>query len=168
MIIVVFGLPGSGKSFFATKLAEKLEAEYVGSDKTRKAIDAMGRYSLNDKFKVYHRMTALVSRAIWKGKMVVVDATFHLQRMRDLFTALARLHHKPIVFIRIESTEEIIRERLTAPRKDSEADFSVYESLKNEFEKVSEPNITLKSGKNNIEEMLKEAMDYILQEHETG
>jgi len=35
MIIIVFGLPGSGKSYFASKLAERINARYINSDVIR-------------------------------------------------------------------------------------------------------------------------------------
>jgi len=35
MIIVVTGLPGSGKSYFAQQLAPLMDAEYINSDKVR-------------------------------------------------------------------------------------------------------------------------------------
>ena len=44
MLIAVMGLPGSGKSYFAHKLAGKLKAIYIGSDQVREKLDLLGEY----------------------------------------------------------------------------------------------------------------------------
>jgi len=49
MIIIVCGLPGSGKSFFAHRLAAKLDALHISSDKTRKEMKTLGHYTFTDK-----------------------------------------------------------------------------------------------------------------------
>ncbi|HUZ58418.1 MAG TPA: AAA family ATPase [Hanamia sp.] len=36
MIVIVFGLPGSDKSYFASRLAKMIHAGHVNSDKVRK------------------------------------------------------------------------------------------------------------------------------------
>ena len=38
MIVIVFGLPGSGKSYFASHLASMINADYINSDKVRRTM----------------------------------------------------------------------------------------------------------------------------------
>ena len=58
MMIIVSGLPGSGKSYFASRLARKFEATYINSDLMRKKIEAQGRYAFDDKLNVYEEMAS--------------------------------------------------------------------------------------------------------------
>lgn len=44
MIILVAGLPGPGKSYFAEKLAGILSAVYLNTDRIRLALHAAGKY----------------------------------------------------------------------------------------------------------------------------
>ena len=161
MIIIVAGLPGSGKSFFAEKLAGQIHAEYLNSDRVRISLKTTRKYSLQDKFAVYNEMAIRTGEYLQKGKTVVVDATFWLQSMRELFEKVAKRHSTVIAFILITANEDLIKERLSSPRKDSEADFEVYKKVKDEFQELTTPHLTLESGTGNIETILQKAVAYI-------
>ncbi|MEO6285360.1 MAG: ATP-binding protein [Dyadobacter sp.] len=166
MIVIVSGLPGSGKSFFASRLAAVTNALYFNSDKIRAERDAKGKYSFKDRLSIYLYIADQTGKAVDKGQHVVVDATFYHHAMRDLFIELAAMHQTPIFMILVEADEALIRERLSKPREFSEADFGVYESLKEQFEKIDMPCLRLKSGTDNIEDMIKQAKEYISKAHD--
>lgn len=164
MIILVAGLPGSGKSYFAERLAGRLDAKYVNSDRVRMELHASGEYSVKDKLVVYKEMLLKTMKAIEDEKHVVVDATFYHHIMREMFLRLAEGYKKEIRLIEVVADEAIIRERLKRPRKYSEADFAVYERLRDDFEGITMPHLVLESTDDNLKEMLKSAIMYI--EHE--
>jgi predicted kinase len=166
MIIVVMGLPGSGKSYFAEKLAQQLEAVYINSDKTRTALGARGKYTFEDKLNVYKSMAEKASQSLADGKRVVVDATFYQRRMIDLFRDLARQYLSPVCFIKVEADERLIKYRLSRSRADSEADYDVYLKIKEQFEPLTIPYLSLQSEDDNINHMLELALDYIGEIHE--
>ena len=56
MVILVLGLPGSGKSYFAGRLAQKINAEYLNSDQIRKEMFQGRTYSDSEKAKVYEAL----------------------------------------------------------------------------------------------------------------
>ena len=89
MIIIVFGLPGSGKSYFASKLAKRLEAKYVSSDVVRKQLFTVRKYTGEEKTKVYDVMNKEMKEAIQQGKDIVLDATFYKGRIRNKFKETA-------------------------------------------------------------------------------
>lgn len=161
MIIIVAGLPGSGKSYFAERLASKIGALYIGSDKVRKSMDAMGQYSFEDKLQVYKEMVKILEENLNKYTNVVVDATFYLSAMRDLFLQAAENRGVPICFMLIESSEQLMKERVSRPREDSEADFAVYKKVKAQYEELTIPHLKLESTNENIDSMLETAMTYI-------
>ena len=166
MIIIASGLPGSGKSYFASRLAKKLDALYLSSDQLRLDQNALGKYSLKDKLAIYLAMSDQTAKAVDNDQNVVVDATFYHHTMRDLFVELARMHHTPLYVFLIVADEELILERLSKPRELSEADLGVYQSMKAAFEKMDMQHRVLKSERNNIEAMLQSATDYIFKIHE--
>jgi predicted kinase len=165
-IIIVFGLPGSGKSYFAEALSRRLAAVHVNSDQVRNALSARGKYSLEDKLRVYHAMAELSNDLLVEGKSVVVDATFYLRVMVNVFTGLAKKRSCPILFIKIVADEALIKERLSKPRKDSEADYDVYLKIKEKFEEVQEPYLTVRSENSNIDNMIELSLEYISSPHD--
>lgn len=56
MVVIVIGLPGSGKSFFASQLAQLINADYINSDQVRKTMMPPGHYSQQEKHSVYSQM----------------------------------------------------------------------------------------------------------------
>ena len=46
MVVIVFGLPGSGKSYFASRLAGIISADYINSDRVRREIPIPGLEAL--------------------------------------------------------------------------------------------------------------------------
>lgn len=154
MIIIVSGLPGSGKSFFADKLARLLQAEYLSSDRIRKELKKSGQYTFSDKLAVYLAMAERARKAVRENKTVIVDATFYHHTMRDFFKQLAKEEAVTILFILVETTEEIVKKRLKGPRIESEADYGVYMNIKEQFEAYDFPHLTLFSSNDNIDDML--------------
>lgn len=161
MLIVVCGLPGSGKSFFAKRLSERLDARYLSSDRARKDLEARGQYAFDDELNVYEQMAVDAGRALRKGKDVVVDATFYRKEMRDIFSTLSRLLHQPGACIRIVCDEDLTRERLSRPRLDSQADFSIYKQVESQFEDLEDDHLVLESTRDNIDSMLQQGLRYV-------
>jgi predicted kinase len=161
MIVIVLGLPGSGKSFFASRLAEMLKAPYISSDKVRIEMKVKGKYTFDDKLLVYDEMKRQTDQALKEKKTIVIDGSFYHHEMRDLFISLAENHQTPIRFIEITANEETIKERLKQPRKESEANFEVYQLIKKQFEPLDMPRLEIQSGYNNIDKMLLDASNYL-------
>jgi len=161
MMIIVMGLPGSGKSFFAQHLAKALNAEYLSSDRVRSTLKMSGKYSLNDKLYVYEWLANLAEGAIDRKANVVVDATFYLQQTRELFLEIARRRNIDIKCILIQASETVIKKRLEQPRKESEADYQVYKKIKKEYENIDIPCLRLTSKSDNIDLMLELAQEFI-------
>ncbi len=165
MIVIVFGLPGSGKSFFASKLAEKTGAEYLNSDQIRLSIFPERQYTEAEKMKVYTVMADQTEKLIRKERDVVLDATFYKEHLRENFRHLAKSNEVPLLFIEVIARESIIKERLNRKRVFSEADYPVYLTIKESFEPLSEDHLILESTQENIDWMLKQALDHIKKSH---
>lgn len=161
MLILVAGLPGSGKSFLAEKLALQLSATYLNSDQIRIKSGATGKYTYKDKLVVYQQMCTEASLAIRKEKNVVVDATFFNHTLREIFVKLARTCGTQLHVIEVIAEESLIKKRLAKERKYSQADYLVYEKIRDEFEEITMPHLVLISTDNNIEDMMAAALHYL-------
>jgi predicted kinase len=160
MIVIVFGLPVSGKSFFASQLADMLKAEYLSSDKMRRAMFDTRTYSIKEKLAVYKEMLKQIREAERQHINLVLDATFYKKDIRKLFLDGVE-DMVDIIFIEVRAEESLIRERLKRPRKDSEADFAVYKKIKKQWEPMHKIHLVLQSTDNNIKDMLAKTAEYL-------
>ena len=160
MVVIVFGLPGSGKSFFASRLASMMDACHIKSDTVRKEMLKKRNYSVDEKLSIYNAMLSKLIEAKKQNINVVVDATFYKNEIRRNFISKGPAN-ECILFIEVIADESLIKERLKKTREDSEADFEVYKKIKEEWEPMDEPHLVLKSTDENINEMLLKTTDYL-------
>lgn len=159
-VVIVFGLPGTGKSYFAERLAEQINAQYINSDRLRKELFPERTYSGKEKEMVYKVMLENARTAINKNINVVLDATFHRKDIRRIF--LEEIGTKSeIFFIEIRADENTIRHRLQKERPYSEADFEVYKLIQQEWEPHNEPHLTLYSTDDDISHLLQKAIEHL-------
>ncbi|HLT82445.1 MAG TPA: ATP-binding protein [Cyclobacteriaceae bacterium] len=155
VVVAVCGLPGSGKSYFASRLAERMNAVYFSSDRIRREMFKRRSYSDDEKTEVYKEM---IRRARdHAAKPIVFDATFYRRGIRSLF----REAFPGLVWIEVTAAEDIIRARLQKPRVDSEADLKVYHLIRSQWEPLEGEHLTLESTSDNIDDMLESAMQYL-------
>lgn len=159
--ILVAGLPGAGKTYFARKLAANLGAAYLSSDILRKTLTPDRTYSNAEKEKVYSELDHRLSHALRAAQTVVVDATFIQESLRLRFFETARIANAKSIMIEVKAGEATIRKRLERPREDSDADFAIYEKLRDLHEPISIPHLVLHSDEMNVEEMIAQAKKWI-------
>jgi predicted kinase len=141
VFIIVSGLPGTGKSYFSQRLAEKIPLVILESDDLRKVLFPRPAYTQEESsylFKVCH---GLIEFLLKKGISLVLDATNLSERNREyLYSISERLGIKRII-VRITAPQQVVQERLQArthqPANRSDADWEVYRRMKSEVEKIT-------------------------------
>lgn len=128
MLIIVFGLPGSGKTYFASRLAALIQAQYISSDRVRRQLYNQRTYTDSEKGTVYNAMHLQLQAALQQQKNVVLDGTFYKSKFRYEFVKAAS-HITPVFFVEVIADESLIKKRLEKKREDSEADFEVYNKI---------------------------------------
>src|SRR6185369_16948306 len=108
MVIMVFGLPGSGKSYFASRLAQQLDAVYVNSDELRMKLFAKRTYTDSEKMLVYEAMIEAMTEALSRKIPILLDATFYKASLRDKFEHAANAFKVKIIYIEVTAPEKII------------------------------------------------------------
>lgn len=161
ILILVIGLPGSGKSYFSERLALQLSAVHLQTDKVRKEMHLEGNYSDEDKLLVYKSTCDRAENLLKQGRAVIVDATFHREVYRELFFHMAAKLEIQVVIIWVEADQDTAKSRLKTSRKYSEADYEVYLRIKGDFDPPLHPYLHLTSTNSNIEGMLHKAVNYI-------
>ncbi len=154
MVVIVFGLPGSGKSFLASRLALKLNAEYINSDQVRLRLFKKRKYTEEEKVLVYDTLLAKARSAIKNKSNLVIDATFYKQQLREPY--LKEMNNE-VVFIEVTARKATIKKRLSHPRAFSEADYKVHKKIKKEWEPFEDKHLILESTDDNIGQLLDKA-----------
>ncbi len=161
MVIIVSGLPGSGKSYFASHLAEVVKGVHLKSDEVRRELEKMGVYDQQSKFQVYQKLISQMEEVVSSGNHVILDATFHKVSSRKMAIDKMESLQQDYYWFYLEADEEVIHRRVTKDRADSEANYRVYEQLKAEMDPIQIPHLTLDSSDNNPERLLEKAKTYI-------
>jgi len=142
-LFIVSGLPGTGKTTFARALAAALEACHLNSDAIRTELGLRGVYSPAIKQKVYQTLLHRTETHLRAGEVVVVDATFYREELRQPYLALADRLGVLWQWIELTAAEGVIRERIAEPRPDSEANFATYQLVKRQYEPLLLPHLQL-------------------------
>ncbi len=160
MLILICGLPGTGKSSLARAYTAAYGAIHLNSDRVRWELGLMGHYRAADKQKVYDALLDRTREALLSGKEVVVDSTFYKAELREPFLNIASECRSPLRLVKLVASERSIIERVGRPRPDSEADFQVYLTIKGEFEPITDPHLVLRSDVMTIEKMVEVVRQY--------
>ena len=153
-MILMCGLPATGKSHIASALEAPLSARTLRSDVIRKELagmsptdhdrsgDESGIYSREMTQRTYEEMLARAQAELEHGWSVIADATFPAAPFREPFMRLAAEKHIRALLIETTALEDVIRQRMAARASDqtdaSDADWSVYLRARGRFEPPNE------------------------------
>jgi hypothetical protein len=143
-LVLVGGLPGTGKSTLARGLAERAGFCLIRSDVVRKELAGLhdaaagqasapfgtGIYAPEWNERTYRECLHQAEALLFEGKRVLVDASFRDAKMRQAFLEAATNCGVPTVFLHCQADQETARARLEARRNDvSDADWSIYQQI---------------------------------------
>jgi predicted kinase len=142
-IIVVSGLPGTGKSYFCRRLAERLPFLILESDALRKQLFPLPMYSASESAHLFRTIYYLIEELLKKGIPVILDATNLEERHRERIYNIAERLSARLVLVRVEAPPELVKKRLKSrmekSRKEdnSDADWTVYQKMQTTAQKIN-------------------------------
>lgn len=148
-LILVGGLPGSGKSRLCRDLETAQGTMRLDSDEVRKELAglepgqsaasdwAQGIYTPEWNDRTYSALLEQAAAGLFHGKRVFVEASFREEKRRKVFLEKGRSLAVPVLFIECVAGEAEIRARLSRRSGDvSDADSAVYELAKRKWESI--------------------------------
>jgi len=138
--IAVSGLPGVGKSYFCSKLVERLPFVILESDALRKVLFSSPNYGLQESYRLFRACNLLIERLLKGGIPLILDATNLSERHRErLYNIADRLNVK-LILVRVGAPLQVVHERLKARLENSEgksdADWTVYKRMRSTVEEI--------------------------------
>ena len=115
--IVVSGLPGTGKSHFSSKLAERLSFIILESDALRKVLFPSPSYGLSESSHLFRAIHLLIERLLKRGVPLILDATNLSERYRERLYSIAYRLDVKLILVRVEAPPGVVQERLKARRE---------------------------------------------------
>ncbi len=144
-LIIMSGLPGSGKSYLSQRLADQLPAVIVESDRVRKVLFSHPTYSAEESTDVHRTCQEVMRRLLARGIRVIFDATNLVEFQRERLYSLAERSGTPLLIVRTVASEQVVRERLerrTAKAEgSSDADWQVYRRMSESEQRIRRPHL---------------------------
>lgn len=144
ILVALSGLPGTGKSTLARRIAGLLDAEVISSDEVRAREFPPGsapeevRYAPETSAAVYAVLHREARARLGAGRSVVLDATALLKEGRPALLDLARETGANLLFVSCSAAEEAARRRtetrVPGEETASEAGVEVYARMKADLE----------------------------------
>lgn len=160
-LIIITGLPGTGKTTLATALAQRLDAEHYNTDMIRSDLGLRGQYDSDTKEQVYLALLESAKGGLQTGNIVVVDGTFYQSQLRSRFDQLARSQAAAVHWVELWADPDLIQKRVSKRRTYSEADFEVYLKIKSTYEPILSPHLRLQSNNTNLQELIETILVYL-------
>ena len=161
MILIVFGLPATGKTYLSKRAAEELYALHLDTDIIRKKLNLQDRYDAHSKQLVYDQMMTEMVHYTKNNQHVILEGTFQKEEHRRQFLLKARELNQEILFVELRAKEETIKERMKSNRKHSQAGFNVYKNIKKTFEYPQEPRLILWTDESDVTKLVQQLKTYL-------
>ncbi len=152
-LVILIGLPGSGKSHFARRLAKRYPAAVLDSDALRSVLYESPRHTDQENARLFPAIQVLTRRLLDRGVPVLLDATNLKEAHRKPSYRLAREAAARLVIVRLRAPFAVMRERLAqrdaarSPLDRSTAGLLVLERMRRDYQRPRRPYFVVDTSK---------------------
>ena len=156
-LVILIGLPGSGKSHFARLLVRRYPAAILDSDALRGVLYESPQHTTQEHARLFPAIRVLTRRLLDRGVPVVLDATNLKEANRKPSYRLARDAGARLVIVRLRAPFAVMRERLAErdtarnPLDRSTADLLVLERMRRDYQRPRRPYFVVDTSEDSHE-----------------
>lgn len=166
MLIAMAGLPGTGKSTLAARIAERIGGLVLNKDVVRAELFPVVEYTREQDDAAVAWMYAEAARRIAEQPVIIDGRTFSkAYQARDLFEAAARMGVEPRI-IECVASDEVVKARLerdlasgSHPAKNRT--FEMYRDVKHRVEPLCVPRLTVDTGTTPLEDCVEQVLAFL-------
>jgi predicted kinase len=162
-LVMLAGLPGTGKSTLARRLAEALPAVIIESDRVRQTLFDPPGYGAEESRRVHLVCHILMGWYLRHYYHVVYDATNLYEYHRQLVYRLAERSGARLVVAEVIASEDVVRQRLAPHRREpssrenySDADWDVYVTMRRRAEPIRRQHLRLDTSQGDLDSAIQE------------
>lgn len=140
-LILMVGLPGSGKSFFASQFADDFKIPFINLNQIRYILNAQPNFNQNEDALLHQIGEALLTEIFKTNKSVILEGDLHSRANRQAYARLARRSGYEMMVIWVQNVVGEAKSRFVRSNKPYYAD---QEQVKQIFDittkRFTEPN----------------------------
>ncbi len=165
VLLVLAGLPGTGKTHFARRLVERLPFLVLETDRLRKVLVSSPRYTAGEHRRVFDSCHLLTEEYLAQGHPVLFDATNLTDKARVPLYRIAESLNRPIAMVEVTAPREVVRRRLRSREAgldrdtNSDAGWLIYCRMAPAWEPISEKHYSVDSS-SDITPVLEQVVDW--------
>lgn len=174
-LLMMVGLPGTGKSSIVEGLAKFMPFVVISTDNIRLHLRNQPTYTAAEMMLVYEVCYSLIESRLREGQRVIFDASNYLAARREHLMKIGKRAGAPVAVCSVQAAQEVIRERLfrrnSGKRRESDlsdADWSVYKWMVEAQEPVVGEHLILDTTATPPNVLAEKLFYYWLKCEETG
>ena len=154
LLVAMCGLPGTGKSYFAAKLTERLPFLILETDRLRKVLVVRPKYTTGEHRRVFNSCYHLINHYLINGYSVLFDATNLNEEFRFYLYDISKSTGAPLALVHATAPQDTVRRRLKERKSNrhantySDAGWLIYTRMIPVEEPVERDHYALDTSKN--------------------
>ena len=149
VMVVVSGLPGTGKTHFSKRLVDKVPLLVLESDALRKVLFPLPSHTGPESARLFKACYSLIDALLTEGVPMLLDATNLVEYHRERLYRIADRPGVKLVLISVEVPPEVVHQRLNdrsrgvGPEGHSTADWEVYLRMRSTADPIGRDHLVV-------------------------
>ena len=151
-LVLLAGLPGTGKSQFVRGLLQRAPMAALESDRLRKMLVDRPTYTPEESGRLFAACHLLIEEFLTEGRRVIFDATNLTEAFRRPVYEIAERAGSPLLVMRFTAPPPLVRKRLADrlaganPLDNSDAGWTIYSKMRPHEEPIPRAHVTVDSS----------------------